>query len=185
MYSVKAFLKCVRSAACRYDGCWTFVHTCLASAVNLQMFIAKRGIRYCNNVYWWFACSFDGLFVTMTTVTFISHYYTIQNIPFRGHVNFYNVTMIFLLSPSVYSQDLCRFSEQLLMPLLSCFFLPLSPSRVYLMAQERQDEVSNWLCVQVMLSNFKHYGITQAKKRQRSAPQEEEEEKKTSVISEK
>lgn len=30
-------------------------------------------------------------------------------------------------------------------------FFPLSPSRVYLVAQERQDEVSNWLCVQVML----------------------------------
>lgn len=166
--------------ACRYDGCWTFVHTCLASAVNLQMFIAKRGIRYYNLVYWWFACSFDGLLVTMTAVTFISHYYTSQNIPFRGLVNFYNVTIFYFH----YSQDLRQSSEQLLMPLLSCFFLPLSPSRVYLMAQERQDEVSNWLCVQVMLSNFKHYSITQAKKRRRSAPQEEEE-KKTSVISEK
>ena len=51
-----------------------------------------------------------------------------------------------------------------------CFFFflffsfPLSPSRVYLVAQERQDEVSNWLCVQVMLSNFKHYSITRAKR---------------------
>lgn len=67
-----------------------------------------------------------------------------------------------LLSPSSYSQDF-KFNAQFLTLLLS-FFPPLSPSRVYLVAQERQDEVSNWLCVQVMLSNFKHYSITQEKK---------------------
>lgn len=32
-----------------------------------------------------------------------------------------------------------------------CLSPPLSRSRVYLVAQERQDGVSNWLCVQVML----------------------------------
>lgn len=161
-------------------------HLCTrpASAVNLQMFIAKRGIRYCNYVYWSFACSFDGLFVTMTTVTFISRYYTVQNTPFRGLVKF-PVSLWSFYSHQVfivrsYANSVSSFSWRYCL----VFFLPLSPSRVYLMAQERQDEVSNWLCVQVMLSNFKHYSITQAKKRRRSAPQEEEE-KKTSVISEK
>lgn len=86
---------------------------------------------------------------------------------------------------SVYVQDSCRlngFSNAMSF----CFFFafPLSPSRVYLVAQERQDEVSNWLCVQVMLSNFKHYSITRAK-RTKVWGKPYEEEKKTLVISEK
>ncbi|KAF3841388.1 hypothetical protein F7725_007250 [Dissostichus mawsoni] len=36
---------------------------------------------------------------------------------------------------------------------------------LYLVARERQDGVSNWLCVQVMLTNFEHYSITLAKRR--------------------
>lgn len=61
-------------------------------------------------------------------------------------------------------------------------FLPLSPSRVYLVAQERQDEVSNWLCVQVMLSTSSTTASPRQKER-KSEPYEEE--KKTLVISEK
>lgn len=40
---------------------------------------------------------------------------------------------------------------------VAVFFLspPLSLSRVYLVAQERQDGVSNWLCVQVMLPQLR------------------------------
>lgn len=63
---------------------------------------------------------------------------------------------------------------------VAVFFLSSlsSPSRVYLVAQERQDGVSNWLCVQVMLPNFEHCSIIRAKKSGRSPPRERKKRKK-------
>lgn len=59
----------------------------------------------------------------------------------------------------------CLKVNEVLIPQLSfvSLFFP-SPSRNDLVAPERQDGVSNWLCVQVTLSNFKQRSITPARR---------------------
>lgn len=76
-----------------------------------------------------------------------------------------------------------------LMLLLSLFLSPpVSRSRVYLVAQERQDGVSNWLCVQVTLPQLRalqhHLGRVE-EKNQRSPPRENKGRKKERVKKEK